>query len=143
MFGKSLKSLLFGILTAGILSTLSVSVYAQNKYEDSYNYQRGLEALNNSDYATGIDYLIKEVSSHNDNGYAHFYLAITYQYYEDYGRALTSINSALTAYRISNCYEEQGNWKQAIEYVAKSNKVGLWVDSSPIAPWDFRATKKK
>lgn len=131
MFGKSLKSLLFGILTAGILSTLSVSVYAQNKYEDSYNYQRGLEALNNSDYATGIDYLIKEVSSHNDNVYAHFYLAITYQYYEDYGRALTSINSALTAYRISNCYEEQGNWKQA------------WVDSSPIAPWDFRASKKK
>ena len=56
MFGKSLKSLLFGILTAGILSTLSVSVYAQNKYEDSYNYQRGLEALNTSDYATGIDY---------------------------------------------------------------------------------------
>lgn len=119
MFGKSLKSLLFGILTAGILSTLSVSVSAQNKYEDSYNYQRGLEALNNSDYATGIDYLRKEVNSHNDNGYAHFYLAITYQYYEDYGRALTSINSAMTAYRISNCYEEQGNWKQAIEYVAR------------------------
>lgn len=29
------------------------------------------------------------------------------------------------------------------QYVAKANRIGLWKDSSPIAPWDFRASNKK
>ena len=74
---------------------ISTNAEAQNKYEDSYNYQRGLEALNDDDYATGVDYLNKEIASHKDNGYAYFYLAITYTYSEDYGMALSSINNSL------------------------------------------------
>lgn len=29
------------------------------------------------------------------------------------------------------------------EMVAKNSKKGLWIDKEPIAPWDFRSTKKK
>ena len=84
-----------GLVLTLVLLCSSFCAVAQNKYEDSYNYKRGLEALNDKDYSTGIEYLNKEVASHKDNGYAYFYLAITHSYNDDYGRALSSINNAL------------------------------------------------
>lgn len=30
---------------------------------------------------------------------------------------------------------------EAIEYTAKTNLTGLWIDNSPIAPWNFRKVK--
>lgn len=95
MLLSSFRSLTAGLIVAVALSVFSIDAVAQNKYEDSYNYQRALEALNNDDYATGIEYLNKEVAAHKDNGYAYYYLALTYETYEDYGRALTAINNSL------------------------------------------------
>lgn len=95
MSAKHIRFILSSFLLAVGLLLSAFNADAQNKYEESYNYQRGLEALNNSDYSTGIDYLNKEIAAHKDNGYAYFYLAVTYQYYEDHGRALSNINNAL------------------------------------------------
>ena len=92
---RSIRSFLYGLAVVVSVLFMAIDANAQNKYEDSYNYQRGLEALNNSDYSTGVEYLNKEIASHKDNGYAYFYLAVTYQYYEDFGRALSNINNAL------------------------------------------------
>ena len=121
MFGKSLKPALLGIVTAIVFFVFGTTAAAQNKYEDSYNYQRALEALNNEDYSTGIDYLRKEINAHKDNGYAHFYLAVTYQYYEDYGRALSSANNALKYlpkkdnYTISYAYKVRAEIYDALD----------------------------
>ena len=91
MSAKHTRFILSSLFVAAGIFLSAFNADAQNKYEDSYNYQRGLEALNNSGHSTGIDYLNKEIAAHKDNGYAYFYLAVTYQYYEDSGRALSNI----------------------------------------------------
>lgn len=68
---------------------------AQNKYEDSYNYQRATEAIGNEDYSSALDYLKKEVNIHKDNAYAYFLIASLYNKYEEYGHAVANVNLAL------------------------------------------------
>ncbi len=68
---------------------------AQNKYEDSYNYQRATEAMGNEDYSSALDYLKKEVNIHKDNAYAYFLIASLYNKYEEYGHAVANVNLAL------------------------------------------------
>ena len=123
---KSIRSFLSGLAVTVAVLFLAVDAKAQNKYEDSYNYQRGLEALNNSDYSTGVDYLNKEIAAHKDNGYAYFYLAVTYQYYEDYGRALSNINNALKnlpkkdKYMVSYAYRVRADISDEIDQPDKA-----------------------
>ena len=39
-----------------------------NKYEESYNFKRAVEALQDKNDSEAIDYLNKEISVHKDNG---------------------------------------------------------------------------
>lgn len=69
---------------------------AQNiKRPDSYNYTRGVEAIQNSNLEEALDYLNKEVSEHPENGYAYSWLAFVCNYQEEYGRALSAADKAL------------------------------------------------
>ena len=66
-----------------------------NKYEESYNFKRAIEALQNKNDSDAIDYLNKEISVHKDNGYAYILLQYIYHKNNQYGDALTAAGNAL------------------------------------------------
>lgn len=65
------------------------------KRPDSYNYSRGVEAINNNNAEETLDYLNKEINEHPDNGYAFAWIALVRNYNEEFGRALTAANVAV------------------------------------------------
>ena len=83
------------VLLLGFLS-LSDAIFAQNvKRPDTYNYNRGLEAIQNNNTAEALEYLNKELKENPDNGYALALIATIRNYQEEYGRALTAADLAI------------------------------------------------
>ena len=79
-----------------ILVLCSSVMLADNiKRPDSYNYSRGVEAINNNNAEEALDYLTKEINEHPDNGYAFAWIALVRNYNEEFGRALTAANVAV------------------------------------------------
>lgn len=79
-----------------ILVLCSSAMLADNiKRPDSYNYSRGVEAINNNNAEEALDYLNKEINEHPDNGYAFAWIALVRNYSEEFGRALTAANIAV------------------------------------------------
>ena len=79
-----------------ILVLCSSAIFADNiKRPDSYNYTRGVEAINNNNAEEALDYLNKEINEHPDNGYAFAWIALVRNYNEEFGRALTAANVAV------------------------------------------------
>ena len=79
-----------------ILIACSSALYADNiKRPDSYNYTRGMEAIQNNNLEDALTYLNKEISEHPENGYAFAWVALVRFYNEEYGRALTAANIAV------------------------------------------------
>lgn len=74
----------------------STSVWAQKmKRPDSYNYNRGVEAIQNNNAEEALEYLNKEIGEYPDNGYAYSWIALVRNHLEEYGRALTAANMAI------------------------------------------------
>ena len=73
----------------------SVMLADNIKRPDSYNYSRGVEAINNNNAEEALDYLNKEINEHPDNGYAFVWIALVRNYNEEFGRALTAANVAV------------------------------------------------
>ncbi len=72
------------------------ATYADNiKRPDSYNYTRGVEAVNNENTEEALEYFGKEIAEHPDNGYAFAWIALIRNYNEEFGRALTASNVAV------------------------------------------------
>ena len=65
------------------------------KRPDSYNYNRGVEAISKNNTEEALDYLNKEIQEHPDNGYAFAWIALVRNYNEEFGRALTAANVAV------------------------------------------------
>lgn len=86
-----MRQILFSIL----LIWSSVIYAGDIKRPDSYNYTRGLEAIQNNDIYEALEYLDKEIKDHPDNGYAFAWIAQLKLYTEEYGRALTASNIAV------------------------------------------------
>lgn len=83
------------ILLSFLIACSSV-LYADNlKRPDSYNYTRGIEAIQNNNLEEALDYLNKEITEHPDNGYAFAWVALLRVSTEGYGRALTASNIAI------------------------------------------------
>lgn len=83
-------------LILSILVLCSSAIFADNiKRPDSYNYSRGVEAINNNNAEEALDYLNKEINEHPDNGYAFAWIALVRNYNEEFGRALTAANIAV------------------------------------------------
>ncbi len=79
-----------------ILVLCSSVMLADNiKRPDSYNYSRGVEAINNNNAEEALDYLNKEINEHPDNGYAFAWIVLVRNYNEEFGRALTAANVAV------------------------------------------------
>lgn len=79
-----------------VLFGLTLYVKAQDvKRPNSYNYTRGVEAVQNNNAEEALDYLNKEVKENPENGYAFVWIAVVRNHIEDYGRALTAIDLAV------------------------------------------------
>lgn len=86
---KTLAAILMGCF-------ISVSLYAENiQRPDSENYIKGVEALNEGDPTTAYTYLNAEINEHPDNGYAHCYMALICNFFQDTKLALEALNSSL------------------------------------------------
>lgn len=92
-----ISSGLLWIVFAIMLIVCPVSLNAQkyNKYGDSYNFRKGMEALDERDSKKAEDSFRKEIDEHPENGYAYLYLAHIQQHNEEYGKALSSVDNAL------------------------------------------------
>ena len=83
------------ILLSFLIACSSV-LYADNiKRPDSYNYMRGIEAIQNNNLDEALEYLNKEINDYPDNGYAFAWVASIRNYNKEYGRALTAANTAV------------------------------------------------
>lgn len=67
-----------------------------NKYEESYNFKRAVEAIRDKNDSEAIEYLNKEISVHKDNGYAYVLQQYLYHKNNQYGSALTAAGNALS-----------------------------------------------
>ena len=92
-----IASRLLWVVFAIMLIVCPVSLNAQkyNKYGDSYNFRKGMEALDERDSKKAEDSFRKEIDEHPENGYAYLYLAHIQQHNEEYGKALSSVDNAL------------------------------------------------
>ena len=92
-----ISSRLLWVVFAVMLIVCPVSLNAQkyNKYSDSYNFRKGMEALDERDSKKAEDSFRKEIDEHPENGYAYLYLAHIQQHNEEYGKALSSVDNAL------------------------------------------------
>lgn len=119
---------LVAVLAAAVISICAVDAQSKyNKYGNSYNFQRGVEALQNEDYATTVEALSKEIDIHPENAYAHLYLAYVYDLYSDYGKAMATVNKALKSmpkkdkYYTSYCYKIRAS---------VNNSLGMYSDAA-------------
>lgn len=80
-----------------LLSVFTLCANAQDKMNrpNSYNYQRGVEAIQKENTEEALEYLNKEVSDNPKNGYAYSWIAMVRCHQEEYGRALTAADLAL------------------------------------------------
>ena len=83
------------LLTMMMLCSSMMFADSNIKRPDSYNYTRGVEAIQNNNAEEALEYLNKEIDEHPDNGYAYSWLALVKNYNEDFGEALTASNVAI------------------------------------------------
>lgn len=77
-------------------SMLSIASFSQNiKRPESYNYQRGLEAMQEEKVQDALDYFNKDLKDNPKNGYSYSWIAMLRGQNEDYGRALTAADLAI------------------------------------------------
>lgn len=67
---------------------------SDSKQTENYAYLRGVEAFNEGNIATSLEWFEREVSEHPGNGYAYFYISILRAGNGEYGKALTAIDNA-------------------------------------------------
>lgn len=78
------------------LSAQSVSLMAKgDKDEESYNYQRAVEAFQIDDLPQAYEWTNRELSGNPKNGFAYMLLSTIYSQSQDYGSALETAEKAL------------------------------------------------
>ena len=86
---------LFLIVVFTLCTTCAVFAAKEIKRPESYNYLRGLEAIQNNQLEEGLEYFNKEIEENPKNGYAYAWIASIKLDQQEYGNALTTINQAL------------------------------------------------
>ena len=88
-----MKKILFTI----VFCTISgITIFAQNvKRPDSYNYQRGIEAIQEEKMGDALEYFNKVISDNPKSGYPYMWVSYIYLAHEEYGKALDAANMAV------------------------------------------------
>lgn len=84
-----------GLLSLLFLLWNSTAVAQSAKRPESYNYLRGVEAVQNEKVDEAIEYFNKDIQENPKNGYSFTWLALIRLTQEEYGMALTAANMAL------------------------------------------------
>ena len=77
-----------------ILTFVSIHIMAQNRPE-TYNYKRGIEAVQNEKSDEALDFFNKDLAENPKNGYSYSWVAWLHLNDEEYGRALTAADLAI------------------------------------------------
>ncbi len=106
------------------------------KRPESYNYQRGCEAMGKNELDEAMTYLQKELEDDPDNGYAWAWIQCGYLEKEEYGEAITAGETALKllprrdTYYVAfvhatqgRTYHEMGVMDKAIDEMSKAIKL--------------------
>lgn len=109
-----MKNMRFLLLAACCMLLVLDAVAQKNKRPDSYNYQRGYEAFQDSEFDVALEYFDKELKDNAKNGYAHALTAVIHYYNDDYGRALNEVDKAL------KYLPKKDNEYQNMAYVTKA-----------------------
>ena len=116
-------------LVLGIMAMSVMTAFADKKdeYLKTYNYGRAMELIKEDKNDEAVSFLKKEISDHNDNGYALAWLASLQSQEGQFGAALSSVNQAMKyldkqddfyAFSLelrSYVYHELGDDKTALE----------------------------
>jgi clan AA aspartic protease (TIGR02281 family) len=79
-----------------LIAWVIIGVYAQSvKRPESYNYQRGLEAMQNKKTQEALEFFNKDIADNPKNGYSYSWIAMLRFENEELGRALTAADLAL------------------------------------------------
>ena len=80
-----------------LLIVICLGCLASQAYNrpESYNYQRGVEAVQNKNYSEALDYLNRDLNENPKNGYSYSWIAMMRFEKGEYGKALTAANQAL------------------------------------------------
>ena len=81
-----------------LLLFVAMSVSADDKKPErptSYNYMRGVEAIQNENIEEAIDYFKKDLQENPKNGYSFSWIAMLRALEEDFGRALSAADMAI------------------------------------------------
>ncbi len=71
-------------------------MFAQNvKRPESYNYQRGIESVQQEKMGEALEYFKKDIGENPKSGYPYMWMSYIYLTYEEYGKAMESANSAI------------------------------------------------
>lgn len=143
IFARCLRVVLVIVL---IVCPVSLNAQKYNKYSDSYNFRKGVEFLEGEDYQSAEDAFRKEISEHNENGYAYFFLAGIQFFNDEYGNALTSLEQALKyipkkdkIYKGACYYQRAGIFKTLEKYdnaLDDYSKAILYNPNDDEALWD-------
>ena len=87
------KPILTFLATVAICFIVTPS-FAQKALE-SYNIERGMEAMSDGDYAEAAEYFLAELDENPDNGYAYTMLAVINYESGELGQALSAANAAI------------------------------------------------
>lgn len=77
-----------------LFSFVCMKTVAQNRPE-SYNYQRGWEAMENNNVEEALEYFTKDIQDNPKNGYSYAWIALLRAHIEEYGRALTAADTSI------------------------------------------------
>ena len=84
------------LLISTIAMMLSACLMAQDvKRPDSYNYNRGVEAIQNNNMDEGVEFLKKELAENPKNGYAYGWLTAVHSAKGEHGAALNLVNQCI------------------------------------------------
>ncbi len=79
------KTCLLAMLLCLTLTTATAQKENNVKRPDTYNYNRGLEELNNNNEKEALNFFLKELENDPKNGYAYSWIAFIYANNAHYG----------------------------------------------------------
>ena len=84
---------IFSLLLLAVCATIVCA--KEPKQPNSYNYQRGVEAISDGNYDEGDDYLQLELKENPKNGYAYAWLSSVETERDELGNAIAMLHKAL------------------------------------------------
>ena len=128
------------LLLAAVMCCSFSLLAADDKEPQTYNYKRAMEAFEEQDYDTALEYFQREVSDNPKSGRAHFFIsAINVGVKENMGAGLTSLNSAIKSLDGDNVYLASSYKYRSDIYMAMGDTVAALADldnAIAIQPYD-------